>query len=58
MKVDPELDQEKIFEQYASVVKALSKDRTLILVLDDLQWADSGTLNLLFHLARDLVPTM
>ena len=55
MKVDPELDQEKIFEQYASVVKALSKDRTLILVLDDLQWADSGSLNLLFHLARDLV---
>src|SRR5512141_1706322 len=35
-KVNPDLDQEKIFEQYASVLKALSKDRTLILVLDDL----------------------
>jgi tetratricopeptide (TPR) repeat protein len=53
-KVDPQLDQEKIFEQYASVLKVLSKDRTLILVLDDLQWADSGSLNLLFHLARQL----
>jgi len=53
-KVDTQLDQEKIFEQYASVMKALSKDRTLILVLDDLQWADSGSLNLLFHLARAL----
>jgi ABC-type transporter Mla MlaB component len=52
VKVNPDLDQEKIFEQYASVLKALSKDRTLILVLDDLQWADSGSLNLLFHLAR------
>jgi len=52
--VDPALDQEKIFEEYASVLKALSKDRTLILVLDDLQWADSGSLNLLFHLARQL----
>jgi tetratricopeptide (TPR) repeat protein len=54
MKVNPDLDQEKIFEQYTSVLKALSKDRTLLLVLDDLQWADSGSLNLLFHLARDL----
>ena len=53
-KTDPALDQEKIFEQYAAVLKALSKDRTLILVLDDLQWADSGSLNLLFHLARQL----
>jgi tetratricopeptide (TPR) repeat protein/ABC-type transporter Mla MlaB component len=53
-KINPALDQEKIFEQYASVLKALSKDRTLVLVLDDLQWADSGSLNLLFHLAREL----
>ncbi len=53
-KINPALDQEKIFEQYAAVLKALSKDRTLILVLDDLQWADSGSLNLLFHLAREL----
>jgi len=53
-KIDPALDQEKIFEQYAAVLKVLSKERTLILVLDDLQWADSGSINLLFHLARQL----
>ena len=53
-KINPALDQAKIFEQYAAVLKELSKDHTLILVLDDLQWADSGSLNLLFHLARDL----
>ena len=53
-KIDPALDQEKIFEQYAAVLKVLSKDRTLILILDDLQWADSGSINLLFHLARQL----
>lgn len=53
-KIDPTLDQGKIFEQYAAVLKELSKDRTLIFVLDDLQWADSGSLNLLFHLARQL----
>jgi tetratricopeptide (TPR) repeat protein len=54
VKINPDLDQEKIFEQYASVLKVLSKDRTLVLVLDDIQWADSGSLDLLFHLARDL----
>src|SRR5258706_5712595 len=47
-KINPTLDQAKIFEQYAAVLKALSKDRALILVLDDLQWADSGSLALLF----------
>jgi predicted ATPase len=48
------LDQEKIFEQYTAVLKALSKERVIILILDDLQWADSGSLNMLFHLAREL----
>jgi AAA ATPase-like protein len=54
-KADPALDQEKIFEQYAAVLKALCAEHTLILMLDDLQWADSGSLNLLFHIARELV---
>ncbi len=53
-KANPELDQEKIFEQYAAVLRALCTERTLILMLDDLQWADSGSLNLLFHIAREL----
>lgn len=53
-KLDSALDQEKIFEQYAAVLKTLAKDRTLVLILDDLQWADNGSINLLFHLARQL----
>ncbi len=51
---NPQLDQEKIFQQYAAVVQALAREHTLILILDDLQWADSASLNLLFHLARQL----
>ena len=51
---NPQLDQEKIFQQYAAVVQALTREHTLILILDDLQWADSASLNLLFHLARQL----
>ena len=53
-KIDSALDQEKIFEQYTAVLKALTKEHTLVLILDDLQWADSGSLNLLFYLARQL----
>jgi adenylate cyclase len=53
-RLNSNLDQEKIFQQYADVVQALAKERTLILVLDDLQWADSASLNLLFYLARQL----
>jgi predicted ATPase len=48
------VDQEKIFEQYASVLRTLAKQRTLILILDDLHWADNASLSLLFHLAREL----
>lgn len=53
-QINPTLDQEKIFEQYTQVLQALAKDRTLVIVLDDLQWADSGSINLLFHLARQV----
>ncbi len=34
-KIDPAIDQEKIFEQYTAVLNVLAKDNTLILVLDD-----------------------
>lgn len=52
--INPQLDQEKIFEQYTNVLQALAQEHTLILILDDLQWADSASLNLMFHLARQL----
>jgi len=51
---DASLDQERIFEQYAQVLAALSQQQALVLILDDLHWADSASLNLLFHLARQL----
>src|SRR4051794_38068450 len=52
--ISAELDQEKVFQQYATALQALSKQQTLILFLDDLHWADIASLNLLFHLARQL----
>jgi len=46
--------QEDLFDQVTKVLQTLARHHPLILVLDDLQWADSGTLSLLFHLGRRL----
>ena len=46
--------QSQLFDQYASVLQAVSRKYPILLLLDDLQWADSVSINLLFHLARSL----
>jgi adenylate cyclase len=51
----PSPQQSDLFKQYTRVVQALVHQRgTLLLVLDDLQWADLGSVSLLFHLGRHL----
>jgi DNA-binding SARP family transcriptional activator len=46
--------QPDLFAQVTQVLHAISMDRPLLLTIDDLQWADSGTAALLFHLGRRL----
>ena len=46
--------QADLFEQYVKVIQSLAGQRPLMLVLDDLQWADAGSINLLFDLGRRL----
>jgi len=48
------LVQADLFEQYTQVLQALAREHPLLLVLDDLQWADAGSISLLFHLGRRL----
>jgi adenylate cyclase len=48
----PNLQQDNLFEQYTRVLRALARQVPLLLVLDDLQWADAGSISLLFHLGR------
>jgi DNA-binding SARP family transcriptional activator len=48
------LQQRVLFEQYARVLQVLARKQPLLLVLDDLQWADAGSTSLLFHLGRQL----
>ncbi|MFQ5595789.1 MAG: AAA family ATPase, partial [Anaerolineae bacterium] len=51
---DTGLGQSRIFEQYTNVLKALAAERPLIVVVDDLQWADAASINLLFRLGRQI----
>jgi adenylate cyclase len=46
------IEQSHIFEQYTNVLKALAVKQPLLLVLDDLQWADGASVDLLFRLGR------
>lgn len=46
------LRQDQIFEQYTNVVRGMARACPLLLVLDDLHWADEASMALLFHLAR------
>jgi tetratricopeptide (TPR) repeat protein len=46
------IDQGQVFEQYVNVLRALSSRHPLMIVLDDLQWGDASSIELLFHLAR------
>lgn len=49
-----DLKQRHLFEQYEEVLGVIAVEQSLVLVLDDLQWADTGSINLLFHLGRRL----
>jgi DNA-binding SARP family transcriptional activator/predicted ATPase len=46
------LGQDHIYEQFASVLLAMANERPLLLILDDLHWADVSSIGLLFHLSR------
>jgi DNA-binding SARP family transcriptional activator/tetratricopeptide (TPR) repeat protein len=46
--------QSDLFIQYSKVLQILARRVPLVLILDDLQWADLGSISLLFHLGRHL----
>lgn len=45
-------EQERLFRAVSSFLLAVAGDRPIALLLDDLHWADSATLQLLQHLGR------
>lgn len=50
----PQPVQEDLFHQYGKVLRTIARKVPLLIFLDDLQWADRGTLDLLFYLCRQL----
>jgi tetratricopeptide (TPR) repeat protein len=48
----PEREQFLLFEAVASLLRAVAEDHPLILLLDDLHWADPPTLQLFRHIVR------
>jgi DNA-binding SARP family transcriptional activator len=50
----PAPQQSDVFEQVTRVIKTVARQMPLVLLVDDLQWADLGSISLLFHLGRNL----
>ncbi len=50
--LDPQAEQQRIFESVVALCAALTARTALLLFIDDAHWADSGTLALVRHLAR------
>jgi adenylate cyclase len=54
VRTPPPLRQETLFGQATRVLQAIARKQPLLLLIDDLQWADAASLSLLFHLGRHL----
>ena len=52
--LSPEMERDRLFEAVSQFVTNISKTTPLMVVLDDLQWADSSSLLLLHYLARGI----
>ena len=56
MTTDPTsaLEQKHIFAQYTAFLQAMAAQRPLLLILEDLNWSDTSSSGLLFHLSRHI----
>ena len=50
----PNEEQFRIFDAVVQMLRATARRRPLVLVIDDLHWADAGTLNMLRYVSRFL----
>ncbi len=54
LELPPEQQRHYLFKNFAEFLERASRVRSLVVLLDDLQWADDATLQLLQHLAPQL----
>ncbi len=50
--LDPEMERDRLFEAVTQFITNISRTAPLIVVLDDLQWADKSSLQLLSYVTR------
>ena len=51
-EADPQRMREALFSAARAAVEAIARQRTLVLAIDDIHWADEGMLDLIDHLTR------
>jgi AAA ATPase domain len=49
---DPNLERQRLFDSFTTACQALAEAAPLLLAIEDVHWADAGTLSLLRHLTR------
>lgn len=52
--VDPARQQRPVLDQFTRVVQRIADHAPLLLIIDDLHWADTGTIELMWHVAGRL----
>jgi ABC-type oligopeptide transport system substrate-binding subunit/class 3 adenylate cyclase len=52
--VEIDTDQNALFTQFEDLIGELASHHPLLIILDDLQWIDNASVDLLFHLSRHL----
>ena len=50
--LDPQFEQQRVFDSFVAWCETLAAHMPLLLLMEDVHWADGGTLALLRHLAR------
>jgi class 3 adenylate cyclase/tetratricopeptide (TPR) repeat protein len=56
--VDPETERWRLFDAITALVTSIAEDSPLLVIVDDLQWAEPSTRLLLSHLARAATPRL
>jgi len=54
LPINPEHERNRLFEAVSQFITNISKETPLLVMLDDLQWADQSSLLLLHYLARSI----
>jgi predicted ATPase len=53
-EINLQQERTRLFESLSQLVNDISEDKPLLVILEDLQWADDGSLQLLHYLARNI----